>query len=60
VNLAELLDQVLGELEKSTEPEQRALLQRLRAGTHTPKDTSDVADMIESFIASRVKPGRDN
>jgi hypothetical protein len=60
VDLPALLNQVLLELEKSTEPEQRALLQRLRDGTHTPQDASDVADKIESLIERTAKPGRHN
>jgi hypothetical protein len=55
VDLAALLNQVLLELDKSAEPEQRALLQRLRDGTHTPKDASDVADLIESLIERTAK-----
>jgi hypothetical protein len=50
VDLVALLNQVLLELEQSTEPERRELRQRLRDGTHTPQDARDVADLIESLI----------
>jgi hypothetical protein len=60
VDLPALLTQVLLELEESTDPERLALLHRLREGTHTPQDASDVADMIESLVERAVKPGRHN
>ncbi len=59
-HLAELLAQVLVELETSTDPERLALLRRLQEGTHTPKDASDVADMIEALAARAINPGRRN
>jgi uncharacterized protein with von Willebrand factor type A (vWA) domain len=49
-DLPALLRQVLRELETSTDPQKLALLQRLKGGTHTPEDASDVADLIESLI----------
>jgi hypothetical protein len=58
VNLAELLAQVLLELETSSDSERLALLNRLQEGTHTPQDASDVADMIESLVERTVKAGR--
>jgi hypothetical protein len=58
VDLAEWLDQVLVELETSADPERLALLRRLQAGTHTPQDASDVADMIEVLVARAVKERR--
>lgn len=60
MDLPALLNQVLSELETSTAPEQQALLQRLRDGTHTPQDASDVVDMIESLIERTAEPGRHN
>jgi hypothetical protein len=50
MDLAALLAQVLLELEKSTDPERRALFRRLQEGTHTLQDASDVTDMIESVV----------
>jgi len=57
VDLAALLAQVLLELEGSTDLEELALLRRLREGTHTPKDASDVADLIESLVQRSSRPG---
>lgn len=50
-DLPGLLRQVLRELETSSDAEKLALLHRLEAGTHTPEDASDVADLIESLVA---------
>jgi hypothetical protein len=54
MDLPALLAQVLGELEGSNEPKKLALLQRLREGTHTPSDASEVADLIESLVERPV------
>jgi hypothetical protein len=61
VDLEALLADVIRELEKSADPEDLALLHRLREGTRTPRDASDIADMIESLLVERaVRPGRRN
>lgn len=49
--LPELLGRVLLELERSNDPRARALLDRVKSGAHTPRDTSDLADMIEALVA---------
>jgi hypothetical protein len=59
VDLEALLAEVIGELEKSADPENLALLHRLREGKQTPRDASDVADMIESLLGA-AGPGRRN
>lgn len=57
MDLGALLNEVLAELEESTGTEPRALLHRLRAGTHTRQDASEVADMIEALVERVGKPG---
>jgi hypothetical protein len=57
-HLRALLAQVIAELETSTKPERRALLRRVQEGTHTPKDVSEVADLIEELIARADGSGR--
>lgn len=58
--LPELLAQVLEELETSTDPEKLALLRRLKEGTHTPQDASEVTDMIEALVARGFESRRRN
>jgi hypothetical protein len=53
VDLAGLLLRVLRELEASQDADKRALLRRLLEGTYTPRDTSDVADIIEGTLRRR-------
>jgi hypothetical protein len=60
VDLPALLTQVFLELEKSIDPERRALLQRLREGTQTERDASDVADMIEALVEHAANSRRNN
>jgi hypothetical protein len=58
--LPALLAVILQELETSTDPSKVALIRRLREGTYTLRDTSDVADMIEALVERAVKVGRHN
>jgi hypothetical protein len=60
MNLPRLLRQVLAELARSTDPERLALLQRLRGGTHTPRDASEVADLIEALLERAATREPDN
>lgn len=60
VDLFALLVLVTVELEASSRPEERALLRRLREGTFTPRDASNVADMIESLVEGAGKQEKNN
>jgi hypothetical protein len=57
-HLRELLAKVVAELEGSTNPERQALLRRIEEGTHTPKDVSDLADLIEELVMRATSSGR--
>lgn len=55
MDLVGLLSSVFLELEQSTDTEAQALLERLRDGSHTPRDIQHVADLIEA-VAQRARP----